>query len=218
MTKFNKCFNFLFSQTVKKVNSSINGEIKVVKFLGKPRILVRDMIQSGGLVESIWKKALKKIKSLVINNCLILGLGGGTVATLINQSYPKAQITGVEIDPKIIQLGKEYFDLDKIENLKIIKDDAIDFIINCQPPAADYYSPIFVDLYLGEEVPKRSESKEFLKKLKELLSTKGIVVFNRLFYRDHKQKTERFIKKLEPIFPQINLVRAWSNLLIFCNL
>lgn len=211
--------NFLIPQTIEEIQSSLSGNIKVIKLFNKPRIIVNDMIQSGGLVELIWKKGIKKVqkfKSLKVQNVLILGLGGGTVTNLINQSFPQAKITGIEIDPAVIRLGKKHFGLGKIKNLKIIQADAVKYV-NDYSLITNRYSLILVDLYIGDKVPKKAEAKEFLKNLKKLISKNGIIIFNRLFYQDHKKKTEEFIKKLDKYFPKIELIRIWSNLLVVCR-
>ena len=214
---FEDYFNFLVNQVLEKINSHINGQIEVIKFAGKKRITVGGLIQSGGMVGLIWQKAIKAIRQpLTVNHCLILGLGGGTAANLINQSFPKAKITGVEIDKVMIELGKKYFNLSKIKNLKIINQDAIKFI-NKQQTAQNYYSLIMVDLYLGDKIPQKSTTVDFLTKLKKALNPKGTVIFNRLFYRQHKKETEKFINKLAKIFPKIKLIKAYSNLLVFAS-
>ena len=207
----------IFSKVIEKTSSPYNGSIKVVNFFNKPRIIVNKMIESGGMVEVIWQKAIKAIRQpSAISHCLILGLGGGTAANLINQSFPKAKITGVEIDKVMIELGKKYFNLSRIKNLKIINRDAIKFL-NKQPAAQNYYSLIMVDLYLGDKIPQKSTTVDFLTKLKKALSPKGTVIFNRLFYRQHKKETEKFINKLAKIFPKIKLIKAYSNLLVFAS-
>lgn len=204
--------SFLVPQIVEKVNSPFNGEIQVIQYLGETKIVVNNMLQSGGLVRLIWQKAIRKISNIKypISNVLILGLGGGSTAQIIHDKFPKAKITGVEIDPEMIKLGKKYFGLSKIKNLTIINNDAL------KTPRRLRYNLILVDLYLGDQIPPKSESAFFLKNLSKILTKKGIIIFNRLFYGKNRKLTENFIKKLDKIFPQIELVHAWSNLLVVC--
>lgn len=203
---------------LEEANSPFNGKIQVNSFLGKPRIMVNNILQSGGLIESIWKKGIKRVKNqgLRIKNVLILGLGGGTGAELVSKNFPKAEITGIEIDPIMIKLGKKHFGLSKIKNLKIINIDAIEFI-NHQSLIINHLDLILVDLYLANKFPKKAESVKFLKKLKKLISKDGMVVFNRLFEKKDKKQVEEFIKKLDKYFSRVGLIRAWSNLLVVCR-
>lgn len=214
----NNPLNFFIPQVIEKINSPINGEIQIIKQLGGLRIVVNHMLQSGGLVEFIWRKGINKISHypLSIIHVLILGLGGGSAAKIINQLFPQAKITGIEIDPVMIKLGKKYFGLDKIDNLKIVCQDAVNFITHYPLPII-HYDLILVDLYLGDLVLQQSSSVNFLKKLKQLLTLDGVIIINCLFYGKHRLETEKVIKQVNKVFPKINLIRAWSNLLVVCQ-
>lgn len=216
-----KLLSFLFPRIIAKVNSPISGEIKVVEQFGKRSIKVGGLEQSGAFIGGIWKKALKKTQNLKTSktqSVLILGLGAGTVAKLVNKFWPGAKIVGLEIDPVVIKLGRRYFDLDEIPNLEIINFDAVKFLEKIDYLLyANHYSLILVDVYLGDRVPQSCETDEFLKRVKKLLAPGGLAIFNRLFYKEKKKEAENFIKKLRKIFSQISSVRTPSNLLIFAQ-
>ena len=205
--------SFFRQQLLEEIDSQFNGPIQVVEFFKQRKIIAGGLIQSGGILTNIWNKGLKKIKSkkLKIQNVLILGLGGGTAARLIVEKWPKVKITGIEIDPVMIKLGRKYFGLDKISQLKIIQAEASEWLLKCQLKKFDL---ILVDLYQGEKICSKIEEKFFLDNLRKKLADKGIVIFNCLFYAQHQQAAKNFIKKLEEFFNKIELVRIWSNLLI----
>jgi len=225
--------SFFNGIVIEKKYSKYNGEIQVIEFLGQNKIIAGGLIQSGGVLKDIWKKAIKKACLSSPKKILILGLGGGTIAQLVSRKWPRAKITGIEIDPLMINLAKKHFDLDKITNLKIIQADAIDFVISGQQPAASKFKKagnrrlatgsqksfdlILVDLYKGEEMPKQTAEKKFLQSLKKITRQNGLIIFNHLFYKQHKQKAKDFVKKLEKIFPKISFVRALSNLMVYCS-
>ncbi|KKR69202.1 MAG: hypothetical protein UU12_C0046G0006, partial [Candidatus Woesebacteria bacterium GW2011_GWA2_40_7b] len=120
--------------------SKYNGHLRVVKNIGLGTyIQAEGLTQSGGIVETIWKSTLKRIhKSLATNHkTLILGLGGGTVAKLIRKLWPKAKITGVDIDPLIVELGKKYLGMGKYD-VDIQIADALRFFINHQSPITNH--------------------------------------------------------------------------------
>jgi spermidine synthase len=206
----------LFYKILEKTNSPINGEITIYSIFGSPRMSIGGLLQSGGVVADIWKKAIKRISSIQcqVSSVLILGLGCGTAAKLFSEKWPQAKIVGVEIDPTVIRLGKKYFGLDKIPNLEIVRRDAINYVSKCQVSGIkEKFNLILVDLYLGEKVPQKAESLTFLR---NLLSSKSFVVFNRLFWDEHKKRAELFVKKIEKIFSRVELVRTVANLLVFC--
>ena len=228
-------FSFFWPQVLEKVVSPISGEIKVFEQFGKRRLEIGGMTQSGGLVEKIWKKGLKElgISEILgkprlpagrsgISEVLILGLGCGTVAKLLalNTIYhiPYTRIVGVELDPEIIKLGEEYFGLGEIENLEIVIADAVSFV-NRQwdNGTMGQWNLILVDLYQGWEIPQNCRTKKFLKKLRELKGSKGWVIFNRLYSKDKKRKTDEFVVKCREIFKEVKTTKAVCNLMIYCS-
>lgn len=190
--------------------SKFNKNIKVIKSLGfGTYIQVNGLTQSGGVVESIWRETIKRIKIKKIKNILILGLGGGTVAKLLRKKYPNSKITGIEIDPLMVELGKKYLKLEK-SNISVLIQDAYKL-------KKGKFDLIIVDMYCGSEFPKKFESEIFLKNVNNLLSKCGIVIFNRLFYKDNKNKALGFGNKLEKYFKRVNLFYPQANLMIFCG-
>lgn len=120
---------------LEEVGSAINGKIEVREdWFGRSDLVVGGISQSGETVEKIWSAGLGEIRNweLGISDCLILGLGAGSAAKLINKNWPRARITGIEIDPEMIRLGKKYFGLGEITNLSIIVGDAFSLITNYQ--------------------------------------------------------------------------------------
>ena len=65
-----------------------------------------------------------------INEVLILGFGAGSIAEIIASYKPKCAITGVEIDSKVIELGKKYFGNEQLKNNEIICSSADVFVKN----------------------------------------------------------------------------------------
>lgn len=194
--------------------SKFNGEIKIIRNLAFGTYLQAGGItQSGGVVKNIWKSTLKEInkKNKVIKNCLILGLGGGTLVKLIKENWPKAKITGVDIDPVMIELGKKYLGLEKV---KVEIADAYNWIIKNKKKDFDL---IIVDIYQGREFPKKFEEEKFLKLLIRLLSENGLTIFNRLYYGEKRSEAIKFGKKLEKIFLKVTYFYPEANLMFFCQ-
>ena len=206
----------MLKKLLEKTNSSINGEITIYSLFGSPKMYIGGLLQSGGIVSDIWKKGAKVVSSNMrqASSILILGLGCGTAAKVFSQKWPKAEIIGVEIDSEIIRLGKKYFGLDKIPNLKIVCGDAIDWV---KKNAKGTFDLVIVDLYLGEKIPSESESLDFLRDLKNLLNRNGVIIFNRIFWGKHKAQAEDFVKRSEKLFSKVKLIRVIANLLIFCQ-
>src|SRR5574340_691248 len=101
--------DWFFPHRVELVTSKINGQIKVTKFRGRFSVWVGGFEQSGPVyMEKVWKEGLKKV-NFSPKKILILGLACGSLVPLLNAKWPKASLTGVEIDPVMVRLGRKYF-------------------------------------------------------------------------------------------------------------
>lgn len=213
----------LGTKIFEEIKSKFNGDIKVVRSLGfGTYIQAEGLTQSGGIVETIWKQTLKRINNLkldsitscAINNCLILGLGGGTVAKLIRKKWSDAKITGVDIDPVMIELGKKYLGLDKL-NVEIKIDDALQYTKYKTPDIK--YDLVIVDLYNGDKYPEKFETENYIHLVRSLLSRSGVAVFNRLYYGDKRPQAVKFGNKLKKIFSNVEWFYPEANLMFICS-
>ncbi len=209
----------IFPRTVFKTKTKINGEIVVKEQFGQYTLHVQNLIQSGGIIKEIWEKPLKQVthNKLHVTSCLVLGLGGGTVVQLIKSHWPGAKIVGIEVDPVIVKIGKRFFGLDKIKSLEIITINAFEWIYSHFDDTyhrSEDFDLIIVDMYTGYEPPYQIEEEKFLKKIKKLLSKKGLVIFNWLKGKSEKQ----FEKKIKKIFPAIEKIETPTNLFFVLKL
>ncbi len=198
----------LGTKILEEKESKFNGNLRVLRSLGLGTYIQADgLTQSGGIVESIWKSTLKKVKNskLKIQNCLILGLGGGTAAKLVKKYWPEVKITGVDIDPLIIDLGKKHLGLDQID-LDIRTVDAYRF-------NTIGYDLVIVDLYQGDKFPEKFEGEKFLKKL----TKNKLVIFNRTYYGDKRPLAVKFGLKLQKIFRKVTYFYPEANLMFICS-
>ncbi len=211
---------FFYPKTVETKISKINGEIRVVKLLNTYRIVVGGYTQSGGLIEPIWKKALQYVKknsNKSHHDVLILGLGAGTSAQLINQIWPNAYIVGIEIDPHIISLAKKYFKLSEITNLDVIKSDAFRWLTDSKKSLRSTFDLILVDMYVGEFPPVETASDEFLMNIKQILTKDGIILFNRLMTKKNKADVSAFKTKITQVFPVVKRIRTPANVMLLAT-
>lgn len=197
----------LGTKILEERNSKYNGNLRVVKSFGLGTYIQSEgLTQSGGVVKGIWKQTLKKVHRSLSNveNVLILGLGGGTVAKLIRKSWPDAKTKGVDIDPLIVELGKKYLGLDDNDIDIKIQDAAV--------PVSDKFDLVIVDLYQGDKFPEKFEEEKFLK----MLGKNKFVVFNRLYYKEKKVLAEEFGEKLKKVFKHVEYFYPEANMMFFC--
>lgn len=210
------------SWTVDEVESKVSGKITVIKsFAFGTYLSAGNLTQSGGVVYDVWRSTLKKVKGKrqEIKDCLILGLGGGSAAKLVRKFWTEAKITGVDLDPVMIDLGKKYLGLDKL-GVDIKIGDAVDFVKKSQIQNSKSklkYDLILVDLYVGDEFPEKFETEVFLKLILKPLTDGGIVVFNRLYYGEKRAEAMRFLKTLEKVYKKVDVVYPEANIMFVCT-
>lgn len=133
---------------------------------------------SYGSLQRILKLGLKNIGFEKIKNMqhiLILGVAGGSVIkTLIDDIHFPGKITGVEIDPEVIQIANRYFKLNEIPQLKIIIDDAFEFVLK----TTDKYDLIVVDVFQDTKMPNFLFETFFIDRICFLLKNRGSILFN----------------------------------------
>lgn len=199
------------TKILEEKESKYNGHLKILKTWGMGTyIQAGGLTQSGGIVESIWKSTLRQIKEKSIENILILGLGGGTLAKLLRKKYPESKIVGIEIDPIMIELGKKYLYLDKY-NVEIKIQDAFKFL----EKNTKKYDLVIVDTYLGDKVVEIVGHGSPDGELNPAMSK--ITVFNRLYYGEKRPDTVRFGNKLEKIFNKVTWFYPEANLMFICK-
>ncbi len=105
---------------------------------------------------------------------LILGLGGGAIPKRWWRDYPDMQIDTVEIDPAVVRISKEYFDLPDDPRLRVFTQDARRFV----QTSTDTYDVIFVDAYYADSLPFHLTTNEFFGEVKSRLAPGGVVAYN----------------------------------------
>lgn len=192
--------SYLFPLKVAKFSSQYNKEIRINEENEKLKLLVNGSRQSGAYIEMLWCEALAEFglpdRALHI---LVLGVAGGTVIHLLRSRYPQAKITGVDIDRTMIDIGKQYFGLDKIGNLSFVCQDAEQFV----KKERKTFDLIIVDLFIGTHVPELVRKISFLKNLKASLTKNGVVVINYLREFEYGEKSETLRQTLIKLFARV---------------
>ena len=206
--------------------SKYNGSLKVTKSLGfGTYIQAGGLTQSGGIVETIWKSTIKKVKSdkqslpfdgkLMVKSCLVIGLGGGTVVKLVKKNWPEVEIMGIDIDPIIVELGEKYLGLGQVD-VEIKIGDALELVKRLKMKG-ERFDLIVVDLYNGDKYPEKFETENYIQLVKTVLSNSGTAIFNRLYYGDKRPQAVKFGNKLKKIFSKVEWFYPEANLMLICH-
>jgi spermidine synthase len=216
----NKISDFLAGiKVLEEVDSVENGKITVVKSLAFGTYFqVGGLTQSGGIIKNIWRHSLRKVHKTKdkVQRVLVLGLGGGSIIEVINKYWPEATITAIDIDPVIVKLGMKYLGLND-KSIKIHIEDAEKFLTTHNSQPTTYYDLILVDLYRGDEYPKKFETKDYIQLVGTVLASRGIAVFNRLYYGEKRPQSVKFGNLLEKVFYKVDVVYPEANIMFICR-
>jgi spermidine synthase len=112
---------------------------------------------------------------------LIVGLGGGAMVRFLSHHEPAVQIDAVEIDPVVVRLADQYFDVRSGGNVRVHTADGVKFVESL----TDRYDLIMMDAFLRPSgdtdatgVPTRLKTQAFLGRLKQALAPGGVIAFN----------------------------------------
>ena len=191
---------------VYETQSDYNGVIQVYQTGEKYRISVGGFTQSVCLNSSsaktrVWGKIVDVLEEEEpsLASVMVLGLGGGTTQHLISHRFPEALITSLEIDPKMVEVAKQFFGVGDIPNHTIIVDDACRVIVD--PDKFDInkgsFDAIVVDIFNGMTFPALGNSGNFVGNLKKIVKQGGLIIFNRIYLEDHQDDVNAFMELVE---------------------
>ncbi len=140
-------------------------------------------------------------------SALLLGLGGGTLAHLLNRRYPEIQMVGVDADGEVIQFAREHFGLD-LPNLEVVVGDAFEYVDRCRRD----FDFIAVDLFAGYDFQRGVLSKPFLRGLKRIAGH-GEIVFN--LFKD--RRTAQYLERIGRVLRVLRLDEAGKNVVVHCR-
>lgn len=109
-----------------------------------------------------------------VNSALYLGLGGGAMVTDLYRST-NASIDAVEIDPVVIQVAKEFFNISSGGRIKVYNQDARFFLRN----STKRYDMIVLDTYGASfSMPAYLVTLEAASEMRDHLNFNGSVIIN----------------------------------------
>ena len=165
------------------------------------------MMKSGGLTGMYYDYALAA--PLMAEKCedvLILGLGTGTFAEQCLEYFPGCSVTGVEIDEKIVNIAREYFDLP--EEVNAVVGDGRAWLT----ASDEQWDVIMVDAYQDITIPFQMSSVEFFTEVYNHLKPGGVMVVNMSMRSESEgSMNEYLMDTIKSVFPYAWTVRVSSG-------
>jgi spermidine synthase len=124
-------------------------------------------------------------------NVLLVGLGGGTLATTLSSLFPAARIDTVEIDRAVVNVARKYFFFRDGEKTRVFEEDGRVFVKKAAKRGIRY-DLVLLDAFDHEYIPEHLLTREFLQEVDRILAPGGVLAANtwsnsRLY--DHESAT-----------------------------
>ena len=136
-----------------------------------------------------------------VTNMAVVGLAGGTVARQATEVFGAIPIDGFEIDPKIIEVGKDYFDMNE-PNLNPIPQDGRLGLEH----SAHLYSLVVIDAYRPPYIPWHLTTFEFFQLVRDRLKEDGVLAINVGRAPDDQQLLNGLVGTIGAVFPSVHVM------------
>ncbi len=205
---------------IKTVKSNFLGKIEILKKYNGEIVLIGAGLPQGVTIndKSIQKSYWYEMALQTVRHCknkkncqiLMLGLGANTIPRLIAKQNPNIHQSLVEIDPAIISICEEFFQLNSLPKYTLLNVDAYKLV--SQKALNKKFDVILVDIFTDEDsfVNSKSNSPDFITNLKSSLKTNGLLLFNK---PSHNQKTLDDTEKLKK-YLKVNFKKVNSKLIV----
>ncbi len=146
-------------------------------------------------------------------HALLLGVGGGTVATLLARRCADTRITGVERDATVIAVARSEFGLDDLTRLTLVEADAFEWAARHAVTEPATYDLICVDLFEAGRLAAGTLATAFLRHLAALLAPQGTMSINLML----TGRTPEQLHRIRRVFEITREMRTGGNLVLHCR-
>jgi spermidine synthase len=137
----------------------------------------------------------------------LVGLAAGTISKQYTAVFGPIPIDGWEIDPEIIEVGRDYFDMTE-PNLNVVVADGRWGLARSR----ETYDVIGVDAYRLPYIPWQLTTKEFFEEVRARLSERGVLVINVGRTPEDRRIVEAMAGTLGAVFASVHAVDVPATL------
>jgi predicted membrane-bound spermidine synthase len=133
-----------------------------------------------------------------IKEMAIVGLAAGTTARQAASVFPNIHIDGYEIDPKIIDVGRQYFGMDIPQLTSIAEDGRMGLA-----ESEKRYQLISVDAYRPPYIPAHLTTEEYFQTVFDHLTPDGVMVINVGRAPEDRRLVDALFSTISQVFPSV---------------
>jgi spermidine synthase len=218
ITIWKKILSYFFDIQLEKKKSSFSGDLQILLSRGRIALCTKNAMYSFDDLYLNFKTAFSKLNISKINTDKVLLLGTGllSVPYLLEKNHQKKiNCKAVDIDPMVLEAAVQYSLPKLVSKIELICADAAAFVLSDN----EKYNLIVVDIFIDDTVPSTFEQEDFLKRLKNLLSENGLLMYNRMFNNKvSSERTESFYNQtFKQIFSKSEMLRLKGNCMLLGN-
>jgi predicted membrane-bound spermidine synthase len=134
---------------------------------------------------------------------LLIGAAAGTVPGLYSAVYGPLPVTGVELDPQILDVGTQFFAADR-PNYRAVAADGRRWLAQQPPDSA--FDVIAVDAYRPPYIPFQLTTREFFALARDHLSPGGVLAINVGRTPTNFALVDALAATLQTVFPAVYVI------------
>ena len=136
-----------------------------------------------------------------VRSVCMIGLAAGTIPKLYTFAYGPIDIDGAEIDPRIIDVGRQYFAMNE-PNLHAYAEDGRRFLARSE----ETYDIIAVDAYRPPYIPFHLTTREFFEETRRHLTDDGVVAINVGRTESDSSLVDALASTMSSVFPSTYVI------------
>ncbi|MBF0219720.1 MAG: spermidine synthase [Gammaproteobacteria bacterium] len=109
---------------------------------------------------------------------LLVGLGGGSVASFLLHHFPDAEIDVVELRQRVYYVARRYFHLPDSLQLTVYIESIERYMYHHRSRLQNSYDLVLIDAFDGEGVSAEIANPIFCREIRDLLSPRGVLGIN----------------------------------------
>jgi len=178
------------------------------------RVLMLDNTQEGGInpetgalilgYQNFWRLT-QLDPAFKLERALFLGAGAFGMPNELSRILPEAQVDVAEIDPRVIEVGKQFFQLAEHPRVNAVAEDARRYL-RLKAAEGAQWDFIFGDAYNGiRAIPVHLTSREFFTLVKQCLTDDGVFVMNVIsaVQGERSELLAGILATLRSVFPHV---------------
>jgi len=158
-----------------------------------------------------------------IESALFIGAGAFGMPEALSREFPDARVDVAEIDPKVIEVGRQFFKLNEHPGVLAHAGDARHFL---RSQKEQHWDLIFGDAYAGvRSIPSHLVTQEFFQLVSDHLTPQGIFVMNAItaVQGEKAELLGGILATLRTVFPHVEIFavqgprQATQNVIILAS-